>query len=126
MWAAKVNRIYCTSAHFIHVSRSLKQKQGTQLATKAHSQRPWSMAQLQTDTNSLLKKSTWRSSCIILQAEEGTDSLSQYLLNLLGQIQLSRQKQLRCCFTAARGPGHENNRQQPLLPERFSCRVPDH
>lgn len=123
MWAAKVNRILheCT---FHSYEQKLKAKKGVQLAIKNSSQRPCNTAQLQADINFLLKKYTWRTSCIILQAKENTDSLSQYLLNLLGQIQLlfKTEKNLR----AKKGPGHESYRQQPLVPGLLSSWDPDH
>lgn len=123
MWAAKVNRILheCT---FHSYEQKLKAKMGMQLATKTSSQRPWNTAQLQADINFLLKKHAWRTSCIILQAKENTDSLSQYLLNLLGQIQLLFKTGKT--FRAKRGPGHESHRQQPLVPSPFSSWEPDH
>lgn len=121
MWAAKVNSILheCT---FHSYEQKLKAKMGVQLATS--SQRPWNTAQLQADINFLLKKYTWRTCCIILQANENTDSLSQYLLNLLGQIQLLFMTEK--AFRAKKGPDHESYRQQPLVPGPFSSWDHDH
>lgn len=123
MWAAKVNRILheCT---FHSYEQELKAKMGVQLATRTSSQRHWNIAQLQADINFLLKKHTWRTSCIILKAKEHTDSLSQYLLNLLGQIQLLLKTEKT--FRAKKGPGHESQRQQPLFPRPFSSWDSDH
>lgn len=117
MWAAKVNRILheCT---FHSYEQKLKAKTGVQLATKTSSQRPRNTAQLQADVNFLLKKHTWRTSCIILQAKENTDSLSQYLLILLGQTQLLFKTEKT--FKVKKGPGRESYRQQPLVPGPFS------
>lgn len=87
VWAAKVNRILheCT---FHSYEQKLKAEMGRAISNKILQYRPWSTAQLWTDINSLLKKYTCKTSCIMLQAKENTDSLSQYLLNLPGQIQL--------------------------------------
>lgn len=117
MWAAKVNRILheCT---FHSYKQKLKAKMGVQLAIKTSSQRPWNTAKLQADINFLLKKYAWRISCIIVQAKENTDSLNQYLLNLLGQIQLLFKTENT--FRAKKGPGHESYRQQALVPGPFS------